>query len=182
MGAERRWIIGPDEGDRVKLSSGVGVIYKVEGAETGGVFAILEHPVDVGAFVPPHAHEREDELSYVLEGRIGVLVGDREFIVGAGSYVFKPRALPHAFWNVGDEPARLIELVWPPTMTPAFREMAALEGTEAGRGLMEKYGIRFRPELLPGLVARHGLRLPRAMENFYAGVDRPASRPETARS
>ena len=45
-------------------------------------------------------------LSYVLSGEIGVRIGDRDYVAGPGSYVFKPRGIPHTFWNAGPPPAR----------------------------------------------------------------------------
>ncbi len=50
--------------------------FKIWGHETGGRFAIVEHPIQARCLVPPHTHSMEDELSYVLEGRVGVRVGD----------------------------------------------------------------------------------------------------------
>src|SRR5437870_1816686 len=109
-----RAAVWPGEGERLAMSTGVGVVYKIAGEETGGAFAVVEHPVAPGAFVPPHTHAREDELSYVLTGEIGVMVVDQELAAPAGTYVFKPRGVPHAFWNAGSAPARILELIWPP--------------------------------------------------------------------
>jgi len=61
--------------------------------------------------VPPHTHENEHELSYVLEGDFGVRIGDREYKAGPGSYVFKAKGVPHTFWNAGPGPGRLLTLI-----------------------------------------------------------------------
>jgi len=42
-----------------------------------------------------------------------VRVGDRIVTATPGSYVFKPRGVPHTFRNAGPGPARLIEILWP---------------------------------------------------------------------
>ena len=55
-------------------------------------------------------HEREDEYSFVLEGRVGVQVGEEVRVAAPGYLVFKPRSIWHAFWNAGDEPARVLEI------------------------------------------------------------------------
>ena len=47
---------------------------------------IVEHPLDPGRLIPPHIHYREDELSYVVRGEIGVRIGDRDYVAGPGSY------------------------------------------------------------------------------------------------
>ena len=54
---------------------------------------------------PLHRHMREDEYSFVLEGRMGALLGDEVVEAGPGDLVFKPRDQWHTFWNAGDEPA-----------------------------------------------------------------------------
>ncbi len=69
-------IIGPRDGKFVDLQS-VGVRFMIWGAETGGTFSLVEHPIPPRTLVAPlHLHTREDEYSYVLEGRMGALLGD----------------------------------------------------------------------------------------------------------
>ena len=68
-----------------------------------------------------HTHRNEDEYSYVLEGRLGVQLGDEVLEAGPGELVFKPRGVPHAFWNAGDEPLRLLELISPAGFENYFR-------------------------------------------------------------
>jgi len=54
---------------------------------------------------PKHVHHKDDEAWYVLEGVLGVLVGDKEVEARAGSAVMVPRGTPHTYWNAG--PGRL---------------------------------------------------------------------------
>jgi hypothetical protein len=91
--AQQRFVIGPQEGDRVDLGPGVGIVFKLEADQTGGAFSVVEHPVEPRALVWPHVHEQNDEFSYVLEGDIGVRIGEQEFTAGPGSYVLKPRGI-----------------------------------------------------------------------------------------
>jgi quercetin dioxygenase-like cupin family protein len=70
-------VVKPGKGRSVTLG-GMGVVFKVSGAATGGAFAIVEHPIDPGRLVLPHFHRHEDEYSYVLEGTIGAGVGDSQ--------------------------------------------------------------------------------------------------------
>jgi hypothetical protein len=63
-----RLVVKPGEGRSVSLG-GMGVVFKVSGADTGGAFAVVEHPIEPGRLVLLHVHLREDEYSYVLEGR-----------------------------------------------------------------------------------------------------------------
>jgi quercetin dioxygenase-like cupin family protein len=125
MQVARRLLIGPREGREVRFPGG-GVMFKVFGEETGGLLAIVEHPIEPGALAPPHVHTNEDEYSYIVEGAVGVRVGDQEFTAAAGSYVLKPRGVAHTFWNAGPGPARLIEIICPAGLEHYFDEMAQL--------------------------------------------------------
>ncbi len=57
-----RIAVKPDEGRSVSLG-GMGVIFKIGGADTGGAFAVVEHPIEPGRLVRPHVHRHEDECS-----------------------------------------------------------------------------------------------------------------------
>lgn len=159
-------LIEPGDGASVWLG-GIGVEFKVPAELTGGAFSVVEHPLEPGRLVPPHIHYREDELSYVLEGRIGVRIGDVERIVGPGSYVLKPRGVPHTFWNAGGEPARLLEIIWPAGFEQFFARLGELaqrcepdEFPERRAALAREYDHHFvRPEWAEELKARYGLKL-----------------------
>ncbi len=158
-------LVSPGDARAVSLG-GLGVVYKLTAGETEGRLAVLEHPIEPGILVPPHMHTREDELSYVLEGEIGARIGDQEFQAPAGSYVFKPRGVPHTFWNAGSQPARLIEFIVPGGMESYFEEVVTLikgGATPSGpehRALQASYGhTGDGMEWIPGLVARYHLRL-----------------------
>lgn len=71
----------PGEGKSLSLG-GLGVIYKVMPEDTDGALAVVEHPIEPGRHVRPHTHSREDEISYVIVGEIGIRIGDREFMAG----------------------------------------------------------------------------------------------------
>ena len=87
-------IVAPGEGKLVWLQ-GLGVRFLVDGEQTGGRFALVEHPLQPRALgAPLHTHESEDEISYVVEGEVGVQVGERVQVAGPGAVVFKPRGIP----------------------------------------------------------------------------------------
>jgi mannose-6-phosphate isomerase-like protein (cupin superfamily) len=159
-------IINPGEGEKTDLG-GLGVDFKVWGDTTGGRFSIVEHPMEPGRLVPPHVHEHDDELSYVLEGTFGVKVGDRIASAGPGTYVFKPHGVPHTFWNAGDEPARLIEVICPAGFERFFEALGELVRTAGGtEGFEDKraelgarYGVGFVPDWADELKARYRLKL-----------------------
>jgi mannose-6-phosphate isomerase-like protein (cupin superfamily) len=62
---------------------------------------------------PVHVHHKDDEAWYVLEGRLGVQVGDQDVEADAGAAVFVPRATPHTYWNAGDSRLRYLLVMTP---------------------------------------------------------------------
>jgi quercetin dioxygenase-like cupin family protein len=162
-------VVRPGEGRRGGLAPGVGVVFKLDGRDTGGALSIVEHPFEVGALVPPHTHTLEDEFSIVLEGEIGFRSEDQEVVLGAGGYIVKPRGEVHAMWNAGRVPARMIEIIAPPGFEEFFREFVDM--TDAGAPdpgriaeLADRYQLPFaRPDWLPDIIARYGLTPPPGM-------------------
>jgi mannose-6-phosphate isomerase-like protein (cupin superfamily) len=138
----------------------------IDGEESGGGFSLVEHPMSARALAAPlHRHAREDEYSYVLEGSMGALLGDEQLVAGPGDLVFKPRNQWHTFWNAGDEPARILEIISPAGFEKFFDELVELGGVgaaepEAVMELCARYELEMDPESVPGLVERFGLRFP----------------------
>jgi mannose-6-phosphate isomerase-like protein (cupin superfamily) len=158
-------IVGAQDGLTVDLGS-VGVRFLVWGAESGGGFSLVEHPIPprtLAAPLPRHAHE--DEYSYVLEGRLGALLGDDVVFAEVGDLVFKPRQLWHTFWNAGDGPCRILEIISPGGFEQVFAEMAsdpeAMSGdSDAAEAMDRRYGIEADYESIERLCAEHDLVFP----------------------
>lgn len=158
-------VIAPNEGRSVRFG-GFGARYLIGADQTGGRFALVEHPIAPRTLAAPlHAHEHEDEYTFVLEGHVGIRVGDEERTAGPGELVFKPRGVPHAFWNAGDEPARVLELISPGGFEEYFAEIAPLlppnveqPAFEELAAVRERYGLTMDLDSIPELVERHGLR------------------------
>jgi len=150
------------EGRRVSLG-GLDAVFVVTGEETGGALAVVEHRIQPGVLVPPHWHEREDELTYVIEGEIGARVGEREVVLAAGSYLWKPCGVPHAFWNASDAPARILDVIIPAGFELFFPELAALIARAASPDEIEEAGSRYGHHLCSGwgedLERRYGVRM-----------------------
>jgi quercetin dioxygenase-like cupin family protein len=159
-------VVHPGEGRAGRLGPGVGVHFKIDGADTGGALSVVEHPFDVGALVRPHVHTREDEISIVLEGQIGFRSEDQEVVLRTGGYIVKPRNQVHAMWNAGSMPARMIEIISPAGFEGFFRGFADLN--DAGpidpaevAGLAAEFGLPYaQPEWLADVIARYNLTPP----------------------
>ena len=76
---------------------GVDVTFLVDKADTGGRFSVLEYVSKPGHEPPPHWHEREDEVFYVVEGHLEMHCGEQVLQVEAGDCVFLPKRMPHGF-------------------------------------------------------------------------------------
>jgi quercetin dioxygenase-like cupin family protein len=156
-------VLPPDAGKLVWLHD-LGVRFMLSGEQTGGRFALVEHPIKPRALAAPlHTHADEDEISYILEGEVGVQIGNRVLRAGPGTLVFKPRGVPHAFWNPGDAPARLLELISPAGFERYFEEAAALyasgsRDTELAAELRRRYRLDMDLGSIPRLLQAHGLR------------------------
>jgi mannose-6-phosphate isomerase-like protein (cupin superfamily) len=151
-------VVKPGEGRSVSLG-GMGVVFKVSGTDTGGAFAVVEHPIEPGRLVLPHVHLHEDEYSYVLEGTIGARVGDHEVAAGPGSYLLKPRGLMHTFWNAGPGPARLLEVIAPAGFETYFVELAEAKDPGRRQELAAKYGVTYSSDWVAELISRYNLKL-----------------------
>lgn len=164
--ASRVKVVQPGDGRVGGLAPGIGVIFKIDGADSGGAISIVEHTFDVGALVPPHIHRREDEFSIVLDGEIGFRSEDAEVVLGAGGYIVKPRNEVHAMWNAGNRPARMIEVISPAGFEEFFRDLSDMTsaGSPTPDDVMElaaRYDLPFaEPAWLPEIVARYGLTVP----------------------
>jgi quercetin dioxygenase-like cupin family protein len=153
--------IAPDDGEVLGFPDGVRDRFLVDGASTGGRVALVEHLLAPRALAAPlHRHTREDEFSYVLEGRVGALLGDDEHVAGPGAVLVKPRGQWHTFWNAGDTPARLLEVIAPGGIEELFRTLDLLEGwpePDELATLAARYGAELDLEGTEPIVVRHQL-------------------------
>src|SRR5690349_23734674 len=161
---EMATVIGP-EGGKLGFLGSIGVRFMIDGSDAAERFSLVEHPMSPRALAAPlHLYEREDEYSFVLEGRMGALLGDEVVEAGPGDLVFKPRNQWHTFWNAGDEPCRILEIIAPAGFEKFFRELDALGGALQAdpaelADLNGRYGMEMQPDSVPGLLERFGLQI-----------------------
>jgi quercetin dioxygenase-like cupin family protein len=136
---------------------GILTTYHAEKKDTNGAFSLIEGTVLPGNEPPPHVHEREDELLYVLEGVFDVYVGEEAFRVETGECIFLPRSRPHTFL-VRSRQLRTLCLLTPGGFEGYFRGMSspahslesppeesnyATTNLEQAVQRLAEYGVRF---------------------------------------
>jgi mannose-6-phosphate isomerase-like protein (cupin superfamily) len=133
---------------------------------TDEAYALIQHTLGarlIGA--PPHRHNREDELSYVLDGTLTVWREGMVTEAGPGTLVTKPRGEWYTFWNAGDVTVRFLEIISPPAFANYFRELATII-PESGppdpdkvMALAARYELEFDFAKLGQLTEQYRLRL-----------------------
>jgi mannose-6-phosphate isomerase-like protein (cupin superfamily) len=162
------YLIDPEAGARQTIGGVFTVVHKVDGEQTGGLVAVADHilrPHQLGS--PRHTHRREHEISYVLEGTLGVEIDGETLEAGPGTTVVKPKDVPHAFWNPFDVDVRFVEVFAPAGFEHYFEELEPLVPTsgaprdvEALMRVYERYALDLDPASIPELIQRHGLATP----------------------
>ena len=158
-------VVLPEESAHLQLYD-VAFRWGVGADQTDGAVSLLEVTIPPRTLIKPHAHTREDEFSLVLAGTIGVRTGDDTVEkVPAGSWLIKPRNVPHAMWNLADEPARILEVVMPGGLEGYFEKIAPIlrehgpEWTARYDALAEEYGLEILNEWSTELQAKYGITL-----------------------
>src|SRR5215213_10480592 len=131
--ASRGIVIGPGQGRTIPGTDAITLIATAE--QTGGSIGVFEDTSSPGDGPPRHVHYGSDELFYLLEGELLILVGQREESVSAGTYVFVPKGTVHAYKVSGTERGRVLSAFVPGGPERALEEFVKLrpEGKEVNR-------------------------------------------------
>jgi quercetin dioxygenase-like cupin family protein len=130
--------IGPVDGEVLEA----GTVIKVRGEQTGGALAVVETMLPARTLISEHVHAN-DVWIYVLAGEVGVLVGEQIAKGGPGTWLLKPRNVPHAKWNAAAVPARVMEVLTPAGSEGYFIEGQSASDQAAFDEMAARYGIRF---------------------------------------
>ncbi len=107
------------------------IICKVSGAETFGRFAVVEETSPPKGVVPPHFHQRTDEIIYVLEGEYEIECDGKKSVAGSGSVVVIPRGTTHSLKNRLATPSKMLAIITPSGFENFFAEISKLKETDA---------------------------------------------------
>ena len=154
-------LIGPNDGEKMG-EAGTQDRFLINSRDTDGRFSLVEHTLGPRALAAPmHLHTREDEYTFVLEGRVGAVLDGHEAVAEVGDLLFKPRGQWHTFWNAGDTPARMLEIISAGGLEDLFRQIDSLTGWPEPAVLAEmaeRYGCSLDFDATFPVVEKHGLQ------------------------
>ena len=87
----------------------------VTSGQTAGRYSIVEQLMPGRSGPPPHTHDRNDEVFYILEGEVALQLGDATAAAHAGQLVRVPQGTAHGF-VVTSEQARFLNFFVPAAM------------------------------------------------------------------
>lgn len=158
-------VVLPEEAREISLYD-VKFRYGVAAEETDGALSMLEVAIPPRTLVKPHMHTREDEFTLILSGTVGARLGDKTVEeIPAGSWLAKPRSVPHAMWNVTAEPARILEVVVPGGLERYFEQIAPVlmehgpDWTTRYYALANEYGLTILDDWSDELKAKYDITL-----------------------
>jgi mannose-6-phosphate isomerase-like protein (cupin superfamily) len=128
---------------------GLGITKKTDGKSTHDAYSLFEYAVPGGVNgPPPHVHTREDESFVCLAGKLEVSLGDEQFVIEHGDYLYLPRDVVHAFRNPFAEEARVISVVSPAGLERYYEALAEMppgpKDINVMKGIMADFGIELR--------------------------------------
>ena len=105
-------VLRPGEGRSYPMGR-IAALFKADGAETGGRYSISEWWLEPHTKGPgPHSHA-EDDIFFVIEGTMSILVADEWVHAGKGSFVLVPGGVTHDFENRGSARAGVLNFSVP---------------------------------------------------------------------
>jgi quercetin dioxygenase-like cupin family protein len=109
------------------------------------VFELITPP---GSGIPPHVHQNEDEVLYMLEGEFDVTIGGEVFKATKGDCLNFVRNIPHAYTNTGTTDAKTLWYVSPGnSFEEFFGELSQFhpgpQDMEKFNALCGRYGMKF---------------------------------------
>jgi quercetin dioxygenase-like cupin family protein len=174
-------------GDRLENTvTGEVLVFHRTSEETNGEAVVLETIVRPhGSVAAAHVHPLQSERFEVLQGRLGLRVGDREILARPGDVVTVAPGTPHRFRNAGEGEARFLCEVRPALQ---FESLIETMFTLANEGKTNRKGLP-NPLRLAVIAKAHfdTVRLPFppvALQRIALALGAPLGRalgyPETA--
>jgi mannose-6-phosphate isomerase-like protein (cupin superfamily) len=117
---KRSGIFFPPGAGRVYSMGRIQSVFKADGDETANRYSISEWWLEPDTTGPgAHSHD-EDDVFYVLEGTMSILLGDRWIDAPRGSFVLVPGGVTHDFENRSDSRAGVLNFSAPGPFEPSM--------------------------------------------------------------
>ena len=153
---------------------GINVRTIIKSSQTNYQFACQEFAMAPKKMGPaPHIHEHLDEISFIIEGSLHIMVGDQIQELHAGGFSLRPHGVVHSFWNASDKPVRSFEFYCNQNFDDYLEELFfsiipdMVENNippqdpriaNRSKALHEEYGVVLFPEQSKAIVEKYGLK------------------------
>lgn len=115
-------VLAPGEGRAYPMGR-INAVFKADGDETAGRYSISEWWLEPNTQGPgAHSHP-EDDIFYVIEGTMSILVGEQWHQGERGSFVVVPGGVTHDFENRSNARAGVLNLSIPGAFEPHMPEI-----------------------------------------------------------
>ncbi len=154
--------------------NGIDFRLKVRSKQTNKQYSCIEFLIGAKVMGPaPHVHKDLDEIMFVQEGTVSVMVGEKVYEVKAGGWHMRPHGMVHTFWNATGKPARFIDMYFNQDFDNFMEEMfvklvpdliqrgislTSQEATEKMDKLYTRYDITMYDEQRLSIVRKYRLR------------------------
>jgi mannose-6-phosphate isomerase-like protein (cupin superfamily) len=127
-------------GDRLENPvTGEVLVFHRTSAQTDGDSVLVETIVRPDGFVAAaHVHPYQAERFEILEGELGLRLGDQELVAGPGDVAVVPPRTPHRFWNAGSKDVRFLCEIRPALQ---FESLIETMFTLAAQGKTNRKGM-----------------------------------------
>jgi mannose-6-phosphate isomerase-like protein (cupin superfamily) len=145
------YVLRPDQGEAIWMFDSLDTI-KADADQTEGGFTVVEFVDFEGSSVPTHINDRWDRGFFIVEGEYMFAIGDESVLASPGTWIFIPRATPHA-WRCDSQHGRLLSVTAPAGLEDFYRA--------AGEAISDRTKLPERTEpddeALPELAAQYGV-------------------------
>ena len=119
-------VIRLDEVVPISWAGGEQGRFLLRAEDTDNRFSYYQVVVPAGEGTLTHLHEAMDETFHVVDGNFDITVGNDVHHATAGTLVYGPRGIAHAFRNVGERAGTLLCITTPGGIEVFFEELSEL--------------------------------------------------------
>lgn len=130
---------------------------KVSGGDSATGMSAVEFTAPRGFGPPLHVHRDEDEIMYVIDGRIRLDVGDDSVFAETGTVVSLPHGVPHVF-QVESDTARFLTVTAGRSSAPGFDRFVAALGSPTDVATLPT-PVEIDPGHVAAVCAEHGIEV-----------------------